>query len=78
MVTLYGESGGTDHHSLLVFYLVKIVGGELSDEGFDEDEREYAKIARWVDLDELRRMRHACSVDIADKLIDLVEAVTKE
>lgn len=69
---------GTDHHSLLVFYLVKIVGGELSDEGFDEDEREYAKMARWVDLDELRGMRHACSVDIADKLIDLAAAAAKE
>lgn len=64
---------GTDHHSLLLFYLVKIVGGELSDAGFDADEREYAKLAKWVSLDELRNMHHACSVDIADKLLDLVQ-----
>lgn len=64
---------GTDHHSLLVFYLVKIVGGELSDAGFDVDEREYAKLARWVPLAELRTMQHMCSIDIADKLLDFAE-----
>lgn len=64
---------GTDHHAILVFYLVKITGGELSDEGFDADEREYASLAKWVKLDDLRKMHHACSVDIAEKLIGLVE-----
>lgn len=61
----------TDHHSLLVFYLVEIVGGELSDAGFDTDEQEYAKLAQWVPLEQLRQMHHACSVDIADKILDL-------
>lgn len=65
---------GTDHHSLLVFYLVRIIGGELSDAGFDEDEREYAKLAKWVSLDDLKKMRLACSIDIADKLIKLIKA----
>lgn len=64
---------GTDHHSILVFYLVKIVGGELSDAGFDVDEREYAKLAKWVPLRDLRKMHHACSINIADKLLDLAE-----
>lgn len=64
----------TDRHSLLMFYLVKITGGELSDVGFDEDEREYAKLARWVSLDDLKKMRFACSIDIADKLIKLIKA----
>lgn len=64
---------GTDHHSVLVFYAVRIVGGELSDVGFDADEREYAKLAKWVPIAELRKMKHACSIDIADKLLDLAE-----
>ena len=63
----------TDHHALLVFYLVKIVGGELSDAGFDTDEREYAKLACWVPLAGLRTMQHMCSVDIADKLLGFAE-----
>lgn len=64
---------GTDHHSVLIFYLVKIVGGELSDEGFDADEKEYAKLAEWKPLSEIRKMRHACSIDIGDKLLDMAE-----
>lgn len=69
---------GTDHHALLLFYLVKIVGGELSDAGFDDDEREYARLAKWVNLVDLRKMHHACSVDIADKILDLAQqAVVK-
>lgn len=64
-----------DYHSLLIFYLVKIVGGELSDQGFDADEREYAKLAKWVNLDDLRYMHHACSVDIADKILHLAQDV---
>lgn len=69
---------GTDHHSLLVFYIVRIIGGELSDAGFDEDEREYAKLAKWVSLDDLKKMRLACSIDIADKLIKLIKLIKAE
>ncbi len=63
-----------DYQSLLVFYLAKIVGGELSDEGFDNDEKEYAKLARWVEIGELRKMRHACNLNIADELLGFIEA----
>lgn len=62
---------GTDHHSILVFYLVKVVGGEITDVGFDEDEKEYAHLAEWVPIAELRKMKHACSINIADKILDL-------
>lgn len=58
-----------DYQSFLVFYLVKIVGGEISTDGFDVDEREYAHRACWVDLDKLETMRHACSIDIAKELL---------
>lgn len=66
-----------DYHSTLVFYAVKIVGGELSTDGFDADEREYAKLARWVEIDQLRNMHHACSIDIADELIEYAKELAK-
>ena len=62
-----------DYQSFLVFYLVKIVGGEISTDGFDSDEKEYAKEARWVKLGDLHKMRHACSIDIADELLQYAE-----
>lgn len=58
-----------DYQSFLVFYLVEIVGGEISTDGFDVDEREYAEKARWMTLDALETMRHACSIDIAAELL---------
>lgn len=58
-----------DYQSFLVFYAVKIVDGEISTTGFDADEREYASEAKWVDIDELHKMKHACSLDIDEELI---------
>ena len=61
-----------DYQSYLIFYFVNIVDGKISDEGFDEDEKEYAQKAKWVDIDYLRNNKHACSINIKDELIDLI------
>jgi len=67
-----------DYQAFLVFYAVKIVGGEISKAGFDADEKEYAKEAKWVSLDELKKMRLACSIDIADDLIGFAEKMMEK
>ena len=59
-----------DYQSYLVYYLVNVVGGEISDEGFDDFEKEYAKKAKWVSIDELRKMRHICTIDVKDELLE--------
>ena len=58
-----------DYQSYLIFYQVDIIGGELSDKGFDDDEKQYAKKAKWVPVAELAKMRHACSLDIYEDLL---------
>ena len=58
-----------DYQSYLIYYLVKIVDGEISNEGFDEDEKEYAKTAKWINIKELKNMRHASSIYVVDELI---------
>ena len=60
---------GEDYQAYLIYYKVEITGGELSDEGFDDAEKDYAKLAKWVSPDVLKKMRHVCSVDIIDDLI---------
>lgn len=62
-----------DHQAILLFYLVKVVGGEISADGLDVHEKEYAKEAQWVPIAELKKMHHACSVDVADELIAMIE-----
>lgn len=59
-----------DYQSYLIFYQVKIVGGSLSSDGFDDDEKQYAGLAKWVPLSELKNLHHACSIDIAGELIN--------
>lgn len=65
---------GQDYQSYLIYYLVDITGGELSDKGFDESEKSYARLARWATIAELKQMRHACSVNILDDLLEKILA----
>lgn len=58
-----------NYQSYMIFYLVNIIDGNICDDGFDEDEREYAKLAKWVDISELKNMRHACSMNISEEII---------
>lgn len=66
-----------DYQSYLVYYIVKVIDGKISDIGFDEDEKEYAKKAKWVDLEYLKNTRHACSIDISQELLEVIENYIK-
>ena len=57
-----------DYQSYLIYYLVKIVDGEISSEGFDEDEKEYAETAKWINISELKNMRHVSTINVVDIL----------
>lgn len=39
-----------DYQAILIYYLCYITGGELSTDGFDDYEKEYADLAEWIDL----------------------------
>ena len=60
-----------NYQSYLVYYLVNVVDGEISDEGFDDFEKEYAKTAKWVSIEELKNMKHICTVNVKDELLKL-------
>jgi len=71
---------GKDYQTYLIYYLVDVEDGEITAAGFDEDEKEYAKMARWVTIDELNDMRHASSnnIDVARELLQMVEGEDRE
>ena len=60
-----------NYQSYLVFYLVNVIGGEISDEGFDDFEKEYAKMAKWVSIKDLRNMKHICTIDVKDEILEM-------
>lgn len=49
--------------SILIYYLCEVLGGTLSVDGFDIDEKNYAELAEWVDLAEIDTIGVASTVD---------------
>lgn len=45
-------------HCPLLYYIVKKVGGELSTANFDEEEKEYADMAEWIDLEKVTGLKY--------------------
>jgi 8-oxo-dGTP diphosphatase len=54
---------GKFYHSIMVYYACEVVGGELSTEGFDDYEKKYADLAKWVPTDTLASINLGSSVD---------------
>jgi 8-oxo-dGTP diphosphatase len=49
----------------LIYFLVKRTGGEISKDNFDEDEKTYADLPEWIELDKVPKLRFVNSVDSA-------------
>lgn len=50
-------------HSILIYYLCKVTGGELSISGIAEDEKKYVSMPEWVPLDDIDRIKFYNSID---------------
>lgn len=60
------DSNFTDGKALqaiMMYYSCAFKGGELSTDGFDEYEKQYARMPEWLALDELDNISIASSVD---------------
>ena len=47
----------------LIYYLVKKVGGKISKDNFDEEEKNYADLPEWINLEKIKELRFFNSVD---------------
>lgn len=54
---------GRHMHSILIYYLCEYVSGEISTDGFDEHEKEYAGKAVWIPIKDLDILKFYNSVD---------------
>ncbi|MDO8591462.1 MAG: NUDIX domain-containing protein [bacterium] len=54
---------GEVFNSILIYYLCEFVGGELSTDGFDEWEKQYAELAEWIPLGRLDEIKPASTID---------------
>lgn len=51
------------YQSIMLYYVCTFQGGELSTDGFDEYEQEYAEMAEWVPLSSIDTIKIASTVD---------------
>lgn len=57
-----------------MYFLVKKVGGELSIENLDEEEKEYASMPEWIDLDKIDNLKFYNSIksgEVIKKALDI-------
>jgi ADP-ribose pyrophosphatase YjhB (NUDIX family) len=54
------------YHSILIYYVCKKIGGQLSTDGFDEFEKNYAQLAQWLPVKDIDTIGLASSVDYRD------------
>lgn len=59
----YGEDKKQYCNSITMYYTYKRIGGELSTDNFDKYEKEYAKMAEWIDLSDVNKLKFYTSVD---------------
>ena len=69
--SIFKSGNGNYYHTLMIYYKVRIVGGQIATTGFEGDEKEHLKKAEWVDLSKIRKMKHQCTLNISDEILKL-------
>jgi ADP-ribose pyrophosphatase YjhB (NUDIX family) len=57
----------------LLYFLCDIIGGEISTEGFDGDEKKYAKKAEWVPIEKIDSLKFFNPIDSVKLIKDAVK-----
>jgi 8-oxo-dGTP pyrophosphatase MutT (NUDIX family) len=73
----YGGNEGQYCNSIAMYYLCERIGGELSTGNFDEHEKEYAKMPKWVDLKNIEKIKFYTSVDNIDIINKVMNILNK-
>lgn len=67
---IYSEKHKSEYWNCpLVYFLVKKVGGKISKKNFDEEEKQYADIPEWIELDNINKIKYINSIDSAAVII---------
>jgi 8-oxo-dGTP pyrophosphatase MutT (NUDIX family) len=61
----------------MIYFLVKKIGGNISKENFDEEEKSYADLPEWISLQAIINLKFCNSVDGAALIKKSAELMTK-
>lgn len=59
----YSKMRKQSWNTILIYYLCEKVGGEISIDGFDEHEKNYADFPEWVDIKNIEKIKFFNPVD---------------
>lgn len=75
--SFFNPSSKDEHwNCLMIYFLCTKMGGELSDKYFDEHEKEYARLAEWIDLNNISKLKYFNPVDsvaIIERAVKMME-----
>lgn len=73
-IPTYSKSNKKEHwNCVLIYYLVRKVGGYLSKDNLDEEEQEYVDMPEWIDLEKINDLKFYNSVDSVHVIKQAVE-----
>jgi 8-oxo-dGTP pyrophosphatase MutT (NUDIX family) len=58
------KNAGQYWNSIVMYFLVKKIGGEISIKNCDEDEKKYIDLPEWIELEKMRDLKIYSSIDI--------------
>jgi len=75
--TLPGDTKKEDClHSILVYYLCEIVGGEISLENISEGEKRYLAMAEWIPLEDIEKIKFYNTIDSLKVIKQALEIIS--
>lgn len=61
--------------AIILYFSCIITGGHLSTDGFDEREKEYAKLAEWIPLEKLHEIKVQNTVDWRPIIAEIIKTI---
>jgi len=62
-------------HNIMLYYSVKIIGGEISDAGHTDTERQYSRIACWRPASWLGgNIRQSCNMNVRRQVLSIISS----
>ena len=62
-------------HDIMLYYSVKIIGGEISDAGHTDSEKQYSRIAEWKPISWMGdNIRKSCNMNVRRQVLSIISS----
>lgn len=72
----FRSSKGNHYQGIMLYYTCNVIGGELTTQYFDGDEKQYADLAEWINLSNRETINFISTVDCHDVLSQAIAMIS--